>query len=343
MKKYIILSLALWAIFSPKVFAVPGITDKVPGATLIVPFFEVGIDSSVHSNDTLLVVTNLGSANQMVHYEVWDIDGNPTGINGNFSLNSKQSQSFSLRLLTNSATEAQKAQLTAGEFYHGFMTFDAVTAAPKNPPNAGCYPFSSNNWLKGYIYYVRLLEGSSNGIDMISIESVDDSVHPYLQDFYQGDQREEIDAYARGCANALATGGNGCEPVVTVGEIVSRVFQDPNVNGRSRIILFMWDPEYNYGLSVLCQNTNYCPASYPLEYYSESGALVQRSSVRLDHVVNIIDVSGSESGWVSIKDIPGSVGAFQMFAFSFNSANPPASAGFAASWDAIFESFIKLK
>ncbi len=38
--------------------AVPGATDRVPAASLLVPFFETGTNSTTHPHDTILVVTN---------------------------------------------------------------------------------------------------------------------------------------------------------------------------------------------------------------------------------------------------------------------------------------------
>ncbi|EFK05706.1 conserved hypothetical protein [delta proteobacterium NaphS2] len=38
---------------------IPGATDKVKAATLLVPFFEVGVDSSTHPLDTLLNLNNV--------------------------------------------------------------------------------------------------------------------------------------------------------------------------------------------------------------------------------------------------------------------------------------------
>ena len=64
---------------------IPGATDKVSAGTLLVPFFEVGVDSATHPHDTLLVFWTVnGSA--IAHYQVWDIDGNPLALSGNVSL-----------------------------------------------------------------------------------------------------------------------------------------------------------------------------------------------------------------------------------------------------------------
>ncbi len=66
--------------------AIPGATDRVAAATLLVPFFETGINSTTHPQDTLLVVTNWLFADITFHYHFWDIDGNATGLNGNILL-----------------------------------------------------------------------------------------------------------------------------------------------------------------------------------------------------------------------------------------------------------------
>ena len=55
--------------------AIPGATDRVPAATLLVPFFETGINSTTQPHDTLLAVTNWLFANITLHYHVWTSTG----------------------------------------------------------------------------------------------------------------------------------------------------------------------------------------------------------------------------------------------------------------------------
>jgi hypothetical protein len=65
---------------------------------------------------------------------------------------------------------------------------------------------------------------------------------------------------------------------------------------------------------------------------------VNSTTRRLDHVVNIIPnaaLSGSNSGWISMFDVPNVLLDTQVYAFSFNSANPGGNPN--QSWDAIFE------
>src|SRR5690349_16921738 len=121
-------------------FAVPGATDRVPASTLIVPFFETGINSTTHPHDTLLVVTNWLFGTVTFHYHVWDIDGNATGLNGNITLNSLDSWSAALRDLLNTASPAVRTQLTQGAYYRGFVTIDVVSSATALSPLQGGYP-----------------------------------------------------------------------------------------------------------------------------------------------------------------------------------------------------------
>src|SRR5512147_1352288 len=61
-----------------------GIPDVTQAATLIVPLMEKGV-SSVHN--TLTVVNDFCSGTQIIHWQVWDIDGNAvTNLSGNVTL-----------------------------------------------------------------------------------------------------------------------------------------------------------------------------------------------------------------------------------------------------------------
>lgn len=113
------------------------------------------------------------------------------------------------------------------------------------------------------------------------------------------------------------------------------------MNGKSRIVVFTWDPDRTQGPSVYCQSAGNCDQTYVYKRYNENGSEVQSTSIRLDHVVNVIDVTGTENGWVSIWDIPVNANSakFQTYAFSINSAS---SASISTNWDAILESYIDL-
>src|SRR5688500_3348990 len=106
--------------------AVPGAPDRVPAASLLVPFLETGVNSATHPHDTLLVVTNWRTDNRRFHYHVWDIDGNPTDLNGNVTLGGLGSWNVAMRDLLTVASPAVRTQLTEGPFFRGFVTIDAI-------------------------------------------------------------------------------------------------------------------------------------------------------------------------------------------------------------------------
>lgn len=317
---------------------IPGATDKVRSASLLVPFFEVGVDVTTHPHDTLLVVFGMAAAK--FHYHVWDIDGNAVALYGNIDLASAEGWSASLRDLINSASGAVKTALTdaSGNYYRGFVTIDVVTADTTLSPTEAGYPLGTANSLEGYIYYVRILEGSSNALTMIPIEEVGTGVDNYLHGFYgSSDGREEIDVEGRACAAELATGGT-CSAHNTINRVRSRVFLSPALNASTRIIIFLWDTGETEGISTFCDTNPNCASTYTYRRYDEAGNMVQDTDIRLDHVVNVIDVTGTENGFVSIWEIPSGVGDWQVYAFSITNAKP--SSGTSANWDAILESYI---
>lgn len=336
MKKIILLTMACLFLFPMTNTAfsagIPGATNKSWSATLIVPFFEVGIDQA-DSLDTLLVVTS--GFGKIIHYHVWDIDGNATELMGNVDLSIWDTWSASMRALIDGASAATKDDLTQGDYYRGFVTIDVVTEETTLSPIESSYPFGTTNDLQGYIYYVRLLQGSANGISMIPIEYVGSSVHQNLRDFYQTDGREEIDGYARKCMQRLPQ-GDTCDfaaDSVNV-SIDSRLFLDPAAySATSRIILFTWMPQLIGGPSVYCEPHG-CATMYSYWQFNEAGNPIITSTIPLNHVVNVLDVSGEVNGWAEISYVPGE---FQIFGFSFNTAS---SSDIGANWDAIFESFL---
>ena len=336
MKKITLLAITFLFLFSITNTAfsagIPGATNKSWSATLIVPFFEVGINQTEDPLDTLLVVTSI--LGKIIHYHVWDIDGNATELMGNVDLGLLGTWPASMRELIDGASPTTKSALTQDGYYRGFVTIDVVTETTTMYPTESSYPFGSSNDLQGYIYYVRLNQGSANGIDMIPIEYVGSSVNLNLRDFYQTDGREEIDGYARKCIRNLPQGAT-CDFVfgsVHVG-IDSRVFLNPALSATSRIILFTWIPQLIGGPSIYCETAG-CATSYAYWRMNEAGTPLVTTTISLDHVVNVIDVSGEENGWVEIGNVPGE---FQIFAFSFNSAS---SSTISTNWDAIFESYL---
>jgi len=340
--------LLLALILAAPAFAVPGATDRVPASTLLVPFFETGINSTTNPHDTLLVVTNWLFGSVTFHYHVWDIDGNATGLNGNITLNSLDSWSAALRDLLNTTSPAVRTQLTEGAFYRGFITIDVVTAATALNPREASYPFSSNNALEGFIYYTRLSQGSANGLAMVPVESVPGTTDSFMTGFYSsGDDREEIDSTSRFCTNQLAT-TPGTTTACSTGSDDSdidrfhlRIFRSTPLTGSSRGVIFTWRPGAVGGPSVYCDGPDPCSPTYIFRQYDEDGTFVQDTTIRLDHVVNVIENSqivGAQAGWLSILDVPNAQIDTQVYAFSINSAAPAGNPNL--TWDAIFEGYI---
>ena len=78
MKKSVF-GVCFWVVFwvtGAALAGVPGALDTSPAATLIVPFFEVGINASTHSQDTFAIVYNRATTTTQIHYHVWDKNGN---------------------------------------------------------------------------------------------------------------------------------------------------------------------------------------------------------------------------------------------------------------------------
>lgn len=346
MKKLMLLSvgvllvLSLSATQAPGFNGVPGATDKVPAATLICPFFEVGIDGTGQGEDTILMVTNTSSSNRKFHYHVWDRDGKVTDLEGNVDIVSRGMWVMPMKTLMASASAAVKSDLTVGNFYQGFMTIDMVSADTHDDPTQAAYPFSNNDYLEGYIYYVNLSEGMANGIDMIPLEYVSGVADPSLIDFYgNSDGREQIDSDARECASALID-GVACTSNDFIDYVDSRVYLTPP-NGSSRIVIFTWSPGLTIGPSTWCA-ANGCTEDLPYKQYNQSGTLVSpvTETIQLTHVVNVIDidVTGTENGWVRIEDIPSGIANYQVFSFVFNNEQSDTAS---LNWVAILESYIR--
>lgn len=330
----------LLAVLPTALLAVPGTPDRIRAATLLVPYFETGVDPATHPDDTLLAVMSVMS-DQMIHVQVWDVDGHPVALYRNVLLHSSETWDAAMRDLINSASPAVRTALRAGSFYRGFVTIDAVTAATGLHPLQAAYPFSPHNYLEGYVYYTRLSKGSANGLSMVPLEYVDAAMDSFLRDFYPGGSREEIDANSRMCATQLS-GGHPCagDSNDVVDRVHFRQFGSGPLNGTTRIVLFTWEPyRTGQGPSMICDNpAEGCSSSYPLKVYAPGGSVALDTMVRLDHVVNVFDVTGPTSAWVSIWNVPDIGNDLQVYGFSFNSAAP----GFDPSltWDAIFEAYI---
>jgi hypothetical protein len=323
---------------------IPGAMDKTPAATLIIPFFEVGINAATHPEDTFSIVYNRATTESKVHYHVWDKNGNATDLYGEQTLSGNETWAASMRgLITGSTAAVRTALDDGGNYYRGFVTIDLVTAdTTKNPTESG-YPFAvgaSSNVLEGFIYYVRLAQGSSNSMPMLPINWVPGTTKVALTDMYQNsDEREEFDATARACAADLASSGAGtCPNVLEIARVDSRVYLDQTYSAATRIIVFTWDPAVVGGPSLYC-DTHACESDYDYKQYDKSGNLVTDTTVRLPNVVNVLSVSGTTNGLVSIQKIADKPHQFQLYAFSITNASP--SSGASANWDAILPSYIE--
>lgn len=320
--------------------AVPGVPDRVPAASLLVPYFQTGVVAASHPNDTLLAVNNAFGADQLVHLQVWDRDGNPVALYQNMVIPGFGTYSLAMRDLIGGASAGVKAALAVGDFYYGFVTIDAVTATTSLNPLNGSFPFSDNNRLEGYIYYTRLSEGSANGLAMVPLEAVGSGLDPLLTGFYSSSgSREEVDGNSRECAAALANGGScGNDPDGVTDRVHFRQFGSAALNGATRLVLFTWGTfRFSGGPSVYC-DTHACDSQYPLKFYNPDGTVGLDTMIRLDHVVNFIDATGPDSAWISIWNLPNILDDLQIYGFALNSANPPS--GPSQSWDAIFEAYI---
>ncbi len=324
-------------------YAVAGTPDRVRGASLLIPFFQTGIDAAVNPDDTLWVVTNTGGQNFTIHFQVWDVEGEASGVDGNIVLGANESWSQAMRdLLSHNAEPADLDQLRRGGFYRGFVTIDLVTASTHLLPTEADYPFNNgSNPLEGVIYYTRLSQGSANGLPMVPLEAVSDQIDEYLRGFYSnGDRREEIDIEARVCA-ANKVRDLGCVPGGfdhDIDRIDLRHFGSQPLNGASTLVVFAWLPGVTGGPSTICAQRGNCDETYTYRRYDEQGVLQTSFAVSLDDVVTVINVPAIASGLVSIQEIPSIDENLQIYAFALNSASPDDNP--ALTWDAIFEACI---
>jgi len=335
---------------SSSLSGVGGTPDVVPAASLLVPFFEVGVDVATDSEDTLLVVTNTTGSNVNLRLEAWDVHGRRVvALGRRVTLAPLASFAASMRDLINTLPSPGPEVLRRGDFYRGFVTIDTVShfrfvGGPLDPG----YPFSTNNALTGWIYYTRLAEGSSNGLPMVHLEWLSDNFDPVLLDFYDATPvRESLSLDARQCATSSQTShqtGRPCGHPVNrfIDRVVFRVFLGGALSGATRVVLFSWTPSVQGGEggpSEICPTLlSPCPVEYLLQRYDESGVLRFSTTVELPDVVNVLDLEGTGNGWVVIRDLP-DVDNSQVYGFVFNRAQPP-TAGL--NWDAIFEATLDL-
>ena len=320
-----------------------GAHDSVPAATLLVPFFEVGIDPVANPENTNLVV--YARTSTTIHWEIWDIDGNSTfDMFGNVELGVAETWSASLASLLATAHPATLAQLTDGDFYRGFMTIDVVSSTTSLNPFDEAYPFGTGNNILGSIYYLRLNEGSANGLPMVGLEYTSDTdVSIFLEGFYgDDDHREEIDDNGRECGAGLT---QGITPCVGSDQVISairaRVFRSAPLSGTTRVIVFTWTTEIpnGGGPSTLCTTGGEtCDSSYTYHQYREDGSLADTGTLTLPHVVNIIETVGNNPGELLILGIEDPKTSMQTYAFAQNAASPEGNPNI--NWDAIFEASI---
>ncbi len=333
-------AILLFAILPAAAVAIPGTPDRVPAATLLVPYFETGIDPAVHPDDTLLAVTNALPGDRWIHVQVWDRDGDAVELARNVQLHGFETWDRALRDLIASSPPAVRAALRVGAFYRGFVTVDAVTEPTPHTPIEEGFTFSADNALVGYAYYTRLAEGSANGLAMVPLEAVDPGIDAYLRDFYPGGHREEIDHDSRICADQLARQVPCTRDVNDLIEHIDfRQLGLPALGGTTRLVVFAWDAfATGAGISVRCDSDPSCASAYPFRVHRADGSLAVDTTLRLDHVVNVVDVALPTSGWASISNLPAGGGDLEVYAFSIDSARPPS--GPSRSWDAIFEASI---
>lgn len=119
--------------------AVNGTPDVIQAGTLVVPLMESAISGP---ENTLTIVINLcGPADRIIHWEMWDIDGNNIGLSGNQTLGVGENWVSDMGSIVGIASPGQLTQLTDGSFYRGFMTVDIVSSTTVLPPTDGSYPF----------------------------------------------------------------------------------------------------------------------------------------------------------------------------------------------------------
>lgn len=336
MFRWTALFLLLLLAFAGPSSAVPGATDRVPAASLLVPFFEVGVDPATHSHNTFIAVNNRAGGPARIHYHVWDIDGRPTPLNGNVLIPRFGTWSATLRDLVAGASAGVRTQLRQSDYYRGFMTIDLVTANTGLAPTQGDFPFGNANQLEGYIYYTVLPLGVT-GLSMVPIEAIPTAPAGHaIVGFYshplERDNREDLGPFNRGCTMRRSALQSCAGVDFILNRMDFRLFGSPSA--ASRVVVFAWDPVRPFGPSVHCDvSPGECDGSmFRLQRYAESGALRELRPFRLDHVVNVTDAVVTEPGWLSLQNIPSVNVNTNFYGFSINQGLP--------GWMATFEAFI---
>lgn len=318
-----LVSLGLWAATAAN--ATLGVADPKPAGTLVVPMVEA---NPFGSQDTLIVVNNVSAAPVLIHVEFWDVNGvRIPSLAFNHTLAAHDVFALGSAAFLAGASPGVKVQLTDVDgFYRGFATIDAVTEAPTGAPTALDYPLLNANVLEGWIYYVRLFDGSSNGISALHVEATGVDDVPFDGNFLEGfyntiDNREELDEGARLCIDALAFGAGVCEAGGSNG-IVNfdvRIFTEAVLNGSTRAILFAWNP----GGSAPSGSATFTR-------FDESGGVVDAGALPVNRVVSVFPFTGEPNGWAALQASVGEES--ELYSFTFNAANPDVS----RNWDAIF-------
>ena len=310
-----------------------GLPDQIPAATLLVPFFEVGVSST---DDTLLVITNQGLTDSILHCEIWDRDGN-FQASQNISIDDHSEWHINMSAWLNALAFVYpgiKANLQVGDYYWGYITFDSVTALTFLHPYDAEYPFADNNDFTGWIYYVDLLQGKSNGICMVPIEAVTHSVDSGIQTGFYDDtndtSREEIDGFARLYGHTLTTGETFLIPNFV--EMYGRFFQNEDLQGKTRMIIWRYFPLIHGAESIECDYA----------YIKSETGSVAEPTISLEHVVDVIDIgdftnpTDYPAGWIYLMMQYNQTTypqEHEIYAFTINSADFQTS----LNWTAIFE------
>jgi hypothetical protein len=334
----LIVGLAVFSLLfciAQKTEAVVGIPDQVPAATLLVPFFEVGVSSG---EDTLFAITNQGLTDSTLHCEIWDRDGN-IQASQDITIDDHSEWHISMKAWLDAleiTNPGIKANLQVGDYYWGYITFDSVTAPTLKHPYEAGYPFATNNDFTGWIYFVDLLEGKSNGLSMVPIEAVSSAVSSTVQTGFYDDtndtSREEIDGPARKYAETLTRGDSYAIPGFI--EMFGRFYQMEVNDGKTRMVIWRYWPQIHGALSINCDHA----------YIKSETGTMKTVTIPLDHVVNVIEIDGFAdpadypAGWIYLlqqKTNPaGNPTTHQIYGFTINSANSDQAS---LNWMAIFE------
>ena len=316
--------------------AVPGVVDLVPAASVLLPFFEVGVDPAIQPQNTLLVVTNTWYQAVTIHYIFWNIDGSRSTVYGNVTLAARASWSVSARDRIAAGSDVARAVLLDPHdhaFYRGFVTIDSVTAATSLPPTHYLFPFAYPSALVGFAYYVGLApNGTANGLAMVPIEHTIIPVDTPMQGYYRlaagrhaAARREQHSTDARACASQHVYSGrcDGDFENHAMDQIILRVFGGTAFSGVTRSIVFTWTPGRTGGPTVLCAASGKCPTSYRYTRYAEGGGVLESGMRELRHVVNLTTENPGLAGWMWINYVPSVDRHTQVYALSFNRGSVP--------------------